>query len=66
MKVITDVLTGIYNTPELRKSIVPLFLGNPGISKSAVIREFAKSVGANLVPFITSQRNPFEISGLAI
>lgn len=66
MKNIKEILKGIYENIELRKTIVPLFIGNPGISKSVQIREFAKERGVKLVPFVTSQRNPFEISGLAM
>lgn len=63
---IKEVLKGIYDNSELRKTIVPLFIGNPGISKTVQIKEFAKSRGVNLIQFITSQRNPFEVSGLAM
>lgn len=66
MSNIKQILEGIYSNPELRKSIVPLFMGDPGIGKTAIIEQFAKEKGANLVEFITSQRNPFEISGLAM
>lgn len=66
MKQIKSILEGIYNNIELRKTIVPLFIGDPGISKSVQIRQFAKDKGVKLVPFIASQRNPFEISGLAM
>jgi len=63
---IKQILEGVYNNLELRRTIVPLFIGNPGVSKSVQIRDFAKEKGVQLVPFITSQRNPFEISGLAM
>lgn len=63
---IYTVLQGIYENVDLRRSIVPLFIGDPGISKSVQIRQFAKDKGVKLVPFVTSQRNPFEISGLAM
>lgn len=66
MNTIKPILEGIYNDVELRKTIVPLFLGNPGLAKSTIIREFAKEKGVKMVPFVTSQRNPFEISGMAI
>lgn len=66
MESIKDILKGVYDNLELRKTVVPLFIGNPGTSKSIQIREFAKERGVKLVPFVTSQRNPFEISGLAI
>lgn len=66
MKTIKPILEKIYDNPSLRRRIVPLFLGNPGISKTAQIEQFAKSRGVNLVSFITSARNPFEISGMAM
>jgi len=66
MKDIYSILKGVYENIELRRTIVPLFIGNPGVSKSVQIRAFAKEMGVKLVPFITSQRNPFEISGLAM
>jgi len=66
MNKIKSVLEGIYSNPELRKSIVPLFLGNPGLGKTKIIEQFAKEKGVQLVEFITSQMSPFEISGIAI
>lgn len=63
---IKEILEGIYENLDLRRTIVPLFMGDPGISKSVQIRDFAKEKGVTLVPFITSQRNPFEVSGLAM
>ena len=36
------------------------------IKKTVILKEFAKEKGINVVEFITSQRNPFEISGMAI
>lgn len=60
------VLEGIYSNEELRKSIVPLFLGNPGLGKTKIIEQFAKEKGVKLIEFITSQMSPFEISGIAI
>jgi len=66
MENIKDILKGVYDNLELRKTVVPLFIGNPGTSKSIQIREFARERKVKLVPFVTSQRNPFEISGLAM
>jgi len=65
MKQIKEVLEKVYNT-ELRKTIVPLFIGNPGLGKTVIIDQFAKDVGANLIELITSQMSPFEISGIAM
>jgi len=66
MNKMKEILEKVYNVPELRKSIVPLFIGNPGLGKTVIIEEFAKEKGVNIVEFITSQRNPFEISGMAM
>lgn len=66
MRNITEVLTKVYHNQDLRKSIVPLFIGNPGLGKTVLINDFANSVKANLVELITSQMSPFEISGIAM
>jgi MoxR-like ATPase len=66
MKVIKEVLTKVYENQDLRKSIVPLFIGNPGLGKTVIIAEFAKEKGVKLVELITSQMSPFEISGIAM
>lgn len=66
MKNIKNILEKVYNNPELRRSIIPLFIGNPGLGKTVMIEEFAKEKGVNLVELITSQMSPFEISGIAM
>lgn len=66
MDKIYKVLKGVYENESLRKTIVPLFLGNTGLGKTVIIRQFAKDKGVNIVELITSQRNPFEISGLGM
>lgn len=65
MKKIHAILEGIYSNDSLRKTIVPLFIGNPGLGKTIVIQEFAKEKGVKLVELITSQMSPFEVSGIA-
>ena len=65
MHKIKSTLKGIYEHPSLRKSIVPLFIGNPGLGKTVLIEEFAKERGVKVVEFITSQMSPFEISGIS-
>lgn len=66
MKQMKQILEGVYTNSELRKSIVPLFLGDPGLGKTKIIEGFAKEKGVNLVELITSQMSPFEISGIAM
>ena len=66
MNKITEVLEKVYNNPELRKSIVPLFISNPGMGKTMLINQFAEDKKVHLVELITSQMSPFEISGIAM
>lgn len=66
MKHIRGILEGIYNNEEERRTVVPLFIGNPGLGKTAMISKFAKDKGVKLVELITSQMSPFEISGIAM
>lgn len=66
MKEIKEVLEGIYTNPTLRSSIVPLFISNPGLGKTAIIEQFAKEKNVNLIELITSQMSPYEISGICI
>jgi hypothetical protein len=66
MKNVVDVLEKVYTNKSLRRSIVPLFIGNPGLGKTVLIQEFAKKKKAKLVELITSQMSPFEISGIAM
>ena len=65
MKKIYEVLEGVYSNDSLRRTIVPLFVGNPGIGKTVIIDKFAKDKGVKIVELITSQMSPFEISGIA-
>lgn len=65
MKKIKEVLEGVYINPSLRKKVVPLFIGNPGLGKTKLIEQFAEEKGVKLVEMITSQMSPFEISGIA-
>lgn len=66
MKRITGVLEKVYSNESLRESIVPLFIGNPGLGKTVLIQEFADKKKVELVELITSQMSPFEISGIAM
>ena len=66
MNQMKSVLEKVYENKELRKTIVPLFIGNPGLGKTVIIEEFAKEKGVELVELITSQMSPFEISGIAM
>lgn len=66
MKRVKSILEKVYDNESLRSSIVPLFIGNPGLGKTVMIQEFADSRGVKLVELITSQMSPFEISGIAM
>ena len=66
MNKIKDVLAKVYDNESLRRSIVPLFIGDPGLGKTVIIQDFARERGVKLVELITSQMSPFEISGIAI
>jgi hypothetical protein len=49
MKEIKKILEGVYSNLELRGTIVPLFISNPGMAKSSLIYEFAREKSVNLV-----------------
>lgn len=66
MKDIKKVLEKVYNNEKLRKTIVPLFIGNPGLGKTGIIEQFTEEKGIELIELITSQMSPFEISGIAM
>ena len=66
MKKVQDVLEKVYENHELRKTIVPLFIGDPGLGKTVMIQAFADKKKVTLVELITSQMSPFEISGIAM
>lgn len=66
MNEITEILEKVYEDHELRKTIVPLFISNPGLGKSSLVNKFAKDKGVKMVELITSQMSPFEISGISI
>jgi len=63
---IYKILEKVYTNDSLRKTIVPLFIGNPGVGKTVVIEQFAEDKGVKIVELITSQMSPFEISGIAM
>lgn len=66
MDEITKILEKIYYNEELRQTIVPLFLSDPGQAKSTMVKEFAEREGVKMVKFVVSQRVPMEVSGLAM
>lgn len=82
MNKIKPVLEGIYRVPSLRKKIVPIFMGDPGLGKTFLINEFKEfaqenkvnfvdffdtiSIDPKLVQYIGSQVSPLEVSGIGI
>jgi hypothetical protein len=66
MKEINKILNGIYDNPELRKECVPLFLGNPGLGKTSIIRKFAEEKNVKCLTEIASTKMPHEFVGVAI
>jgi|SRR5690606_9566741 len=66
MRKIIEVLDSLDKYEELRTTRVPLFLGPPGTGKTSLVNMWAKQKGKRVFEFITSQRNPFEISGMAV
>ena len=63
---ITGILESIYNDPVARRTVVPLFISDPGRGKTHVIRDFMMSKGVYKPAFVLSQRMPFEVSGMAM
>lgn len=61
-----NVLEKTYENPVLRKSTVPLFMSNPGIGKTTIIREFAESKGVKMLKMTLSQRMPNEVVGMVM
>jgi nucleoside-triphosphatase THEP1 len=66
MKQITDVLNGIYNNPELRRTCIPLFLSDPGEGKSQCVQKFVDDLGVNMVKIVASTRMPNEVGGCQV
>lgn len=50
----------------MRKEIVPMLLGEPGIGKTQGVYAFAKSKGVKVVELYLSQMSPLEISGMTM
>lgn len=66
MKQIKEVLTGIYDNIDLRRTCIPLFLSNPGIGKTTIVHQFAQERGVKCLTEIASTKMPHEFSGIAI
>jgi len=66
MKSIKNIISKIYDDEQLRQTCIPLFLSNPGMGKTAIVKEFAKERGIGLLDVIASQLMPHEISGMSM
>lgn len=62
-KTMLDVLNKTYDNLKLRRTTVPLFMSNPGIGKTTIIKKFAEERGINMVKITLSQRMPNEVVG---
>jgi len=63
---IYEIIKGIYEDPELRRTCIPLFLGNPSLAKTLSIQKFADDIGVHMEPVITSTMSPNEATGMAM
>jgi len=61
-----DVLNKTYDNLLLRRKTVPLFMSNPGMGKSTLIREFAEKKGVKMVKITLSTRMPNEVTGMVM
>jgi len=66
IKQINEILEKTYSNPILRRTIVPLFMSNPGAGKSKTIAAFAKSKGVKMVKITLSTRMPNEVTGMVM
>jgi hypothetical protein len=64
--IITDILENLRIYPESRRRNVPLFVGNPGMSKTVRVRDFTEKHGLQMYVFTAATRSPQEISGMAM
>lgn len=58
-----NVLEKTYNSSILRKKTVPLFMSDPGLGKTTIIKQFAASKGVDMLKITLSQRMPNEVVG---
>ncbi len=53
----------VWYQPSVRRNVVNILVGEPGIGKTEMVRQFAKEKGVNIVTLICSQQLPNEIVG---
>ncbi len=65
-KQMLDVLHKTYDNLLLRRTTVPLFMSNPGIGKSTIVKQFAETKGVKMVKITLSTRMPNEVVGMVM
>ena len=66
MKIIQEKLESLSKHKVLREKEVPLFMGNPGLGKTTVIKKFASDNNKQLVTYLASSKSPIELSGMTV
>lgn len=62
----SDIAMLLESAYEMRKEIVPLLMGEPGIGKTQGVYDFAERKGVKVVELYLSQMSPLEISGMTM
>ena len=62
----SDIARLLESAYEMRKEIVPLLMGEPGIGKTQGVYDFAERKGVKVVELYLSQMSPLEISGMTM
>lgn len=62
----SDIAKLLESAYEMRKEIVPLLMGEPGIGKTQGVYDFAERKGVKVVELYLSQMSPLEISGMTM
>lgn len=61
-----DVLNKTYDNKILRRTTTPLFMSNPGLGKTTIIKKFVEDRGVKMVKITLSQRMPNEVVGMVM
>lgn len=62
----SDIAKLLESAYGMRKEIVPLLMGEPGIGKTQGVYDFAERKGVKVVELYLSQMSPLEISGMTM
>lgn len=66
MHTIRRTLEKLYSDPEARRTVVPMFIGSPGLGKTQIIQQFARDKKVYLDIMKLSEVAPYEITGMAM